>query len=459
MRLDVGQTQKQAFQILRPPLVAIASGLLTVSGILIAWSVSAKIPEIINGIGTLTPLDSVFSVIAPGDGSVLYPIHYDKGRYRYYPPSWGQKAFDYLAKPNTFDEDGLYQLIEDVINSINLYESERLPVDSANSGLRSEGDDYYLQFKANDVIAIVDNQATRLRLLGSLRTLTESVDLYKQVQQSQKQTLAYKDDTTLLQSKLLARLKPLVAQGAMTPSDFLREQINYGGSKAEQSSMLAQLKEVERQIAQNKVELKNALSDYLRSSVVFANDGGRIDHFVAPQWSEVQPGEEIMAITWNDRLKPNTIPVFVNPSAASLITLGNSTIATPSGFSIAEIGGIKGQVTSISNQPLSPAQLTKRLGSQGLAESVSMSGGYQISVKLEKDTSPEQISQGLLRNRGGYVWNNRSNPPVPPREGMLLNVQITTRRRTPLEMLIPALKEFVGLQEPNQFQKLQTGLK
>jgi hypothetical protein len=88
---------------------------------------------------------------------------------------------------------------------------------------------------------------------------------------------------------------------------------------------------------------------------------------------------------------------------------------------------------------------------------VASGGAYQVFVQLQRAVNTSASKDELRSNRGGYVWNNRSNPPVPPREGMLMQVQFTTRYRTPLEMLIPAVKEFMGLEEPARFRNLQAG--
>lgn len=456
MRIKVLPTHKQPLQILRPPLIAVSAGLISISGVLIAWSLTARIPEIVHGIGTLTPLDSIFSVMAPSGGAVLYPIERSRGRYRYRPPSWSQRAFEYLDEPGQIDDEQLYELIEEVVSSITVYDSERFPVDSANVGMAKEGDDYFLSFKLNDVIAVIDNQALRGRLLGSLMKLTTSIRLYEKGKSFQSSSVKYKSKTLPFQKEMLDIARRLEKKGYVSKQDVLDREISYGSAQSEQSNLISQLNDIERQITSNKADLKDALSDFLRSSVIFANAEGRVDHFAVPQWSEVQPGEEIMALSWDRRIKPDTIPVFVIPKSASLIRPGNRSISTPAGFSIAEIGGIKGMVTSIDNQPLTPAQLGRRIGSQGISQSIASSGGYQVNVKLQREA--EDNTATAESNRGGYAWNNRSNPPVPPREGMLLNVQITTRRRTPLEMLIPAVKEFMGIEEPSQFQKLQTGL-
>ncbi|QCH15360.1 hypothetical protein CB0101_10825 [Synechococcus sp. CB0101] len=435
----------------------VASGLVAVTAVLTGWAVLARIPETTTGLGTLTPIDSVFSISANGSGTVLYPIRWVKDQYRYSPPAWSKQAFDYLENPRSVSDEDLYRLIQSVLESITVYDTERFPVDSANRGLKRDGENYTLDFAANDVIVIIENSAARTKLQGALLALTESIELLQAVQSSQKESTEYGQATLDEQADLLKRLQKVYEQGAINREQFLQSKSSLSASKSNQASQISQLNKIKTEISQNKIELKNVFSDYLRSSVVFANDPGRVDALIAPQWSEVQPGAEVMTISWSQKLKPNTIPVFVDQRSASMISLGNQIIATPSGFSAAEVGGIKGRVSSIDAQPLSVAQLTKRLGSEGLASTVASGGAYQVFVQLQRVVNTSSSREEVGSNRGGYVWNNRSNPPVPPREGMLMQVQFTTRYRTPLEMLIPAVKEFMGLEEPARFRNLQAG--
>ena len=69
---------------------------------------------------------------------------------------------------------------------------------------------------------------------------------------------------------------------------------------------------------------------------------------------------------------------------------------------------------------------------------------------LSQLRSAYRSEYGSHGNRGGYQWNNRSRPPIPPREGFLLATQITTRYRTPLEMLLPSIREVLGLNAPDK---------
>jgi hypothetical protein len=109
-------------------------------------------------------------------------------------------------------------------------------------------------------------------------------------------------------------------------------------------------------------------------------------------------------------------------------------------------------------------EISNRLGSQAIAQLASQSGGYfQADMQLTREDmrklnqlrsayrNPKLANENLnSNNRSGYRWNNKSRPPISPREGFLLATQITTRYRTPLEMLLPTIRETFGINTPDK---------
>ena len=56
---------------------------------------------------------------------------------------------------------------------------------------------------------------------------------------------------------------------------------------------------------------------------------------------------------------------------------------------------------------------------------------------------------GNAMNTGGYRWSSNSSLPFPPTPGDTLDVEITTRQVAPIALVLPAIKEFLGLVPPN----------
>lgn len=446
-----GSSSSQAFRILKAPALLAAGALTVISTALGSWAVTAKIPVIVNGIGIMNAIDGLFSVDAPSAGEVIYPFSGEKGAIRFSPPDWSEEAYQYLYSNANLSDKDLYKLITKTIKSLNELESKRVQLDDFSSSLEDDSQ-YNISFKQGDIIAFVENSASKVRLIRSLFSLSNSIRLYQGLRIDQKDSLGMASDAALAQQGMLSSLEELVREGVYSKAEYLREQAQASSLRGQVTSSQASLNDAERQIEQNRAELRSAYADFLRDSAIFAKDQGYVSSFIAPQWSDVQPGQQLMILSWNQQVAPHTIPVFVNQLAASQITKGNDIISTPLGFSAAEVGGITGKIVNLSTTPLTANQLVRRLGSEGIATSVSSEGAvYQLNVKLARDKLDPLSTPN---NRGGYVWNNRSNPPVAPRQGMIMGVQIITRQRTPLEMLIPAVREWIGMDTPERFRLL-----
>jgi hypothetical protein len=230
------------------------------------------------------------------------------------------------------------------------------------------------------------------------------------------------------------------------------------------SELRSKIAEQERSITLQHKDLYRSLSAFLGRSLVFAKDDAEISQLLLNQNAEVAPGQILMTLNWQKEVAPDEVPVFLNQQAASQVAPGMSIIATPVGFSPSEIGGITGKIVSLDPYPVSPLDIANRLGSQGIAQLVSQSGGvFQADMQLTREDlrklnqlrsayrDPELAGQSSFNNnRAGYLWNNKSSPPISPREGFLLATQITTRYRTPLEMLLPVIRETLGLNTPDK---------
>ena len=77
------------------------------------------------------------------------------------------------------------------------------------------------------------------------------------------------------------------------------------------------------------------------------------------------------------------------------------------------------------------------------------------TAKNSKSKFPDSDHYKAKTQQGDMRWNNNSRPPRPPREGILFDVQITTREMSPLEMLLPNLSELAGLSIPQRFTDLE----
>ena len=120
-------------------------------------------------------------------------------------------------------------------------------------------------------------------------------------------------------------------------------------------------------------------------------------------------------------------------------------LATPVGFNRATYGGIRSEVATVAKIPSTYEDINARVGIRSLSEQIdqrTVAPGLVVLKLLKSDKKTQ-------RNTGGYKWSTTSNLPFEPRAGSKVDVDITTRRVSPISMVIPTFKKFLGLTTPN----------
>ena len=453
--------------ILTPP-IKVSS--LVLAGLCIGtalWGTLAQIPVRVNGLAVLISSEGVFQVTSPGAGRVIYPLIQDSdGDFRLVSLDWSRHAYEILFTAEEHSVKRVRELAEDIVNTNTDKVFPRFSKTSVSGGAGSGGSDT-IQVKRGQLIAIVDNPSLRAEIAANLSAIAVQEQTSKQLRQLLNETLRESSNYSLSKTAQLRRMKSVYEQGALSETDFLNGQADVQRSRQNISDIKSRIASLDKDISLQQQQLYRALSMFISRCFVFAKDNAEISQVLLNQNAEVVPGQILMTLNWAKEVAPDEIPVFLNQQAASQIAPGMKSISTPLGFSSSEIGGIVGQVTMLDPYPISPAEIANRLGSQGLAQLVAQSGGlFQADIRLTRDEiqrlnrlrsayRDEAVIQGSANNnnRAGYLWNNKSRPPISPREGFLLATQITTRYRTPLQMLLPAIHEVLGISAPDKLMK------
>ncbi|WP_114992285.1 hypothetical protein [Synechococcus sp. UW179A] len=451
--------------ILNSPTKVASSIFIGLAGFTAAWAFLAPIPVKVSGLGILAPVDGLFTYKSPSTGRVLLPFVYNEksGKIKYSVPEWSQKAYQFSSEGGKNNYKDSVVLTEQILDYLKVLQTTRMPTSHFSGGIESGGA-YTVKMQDGDVIAIIDKPAARQALRNNLLNLQQSINNFKNLLAINKESLELSRDVETAKTDMLDPLNNLVAEGFASRFELNRALADATSSRINVSTYTSKLQELQLEIKKNQANLVDALSEFIRDSVVFAFDEAYVQSFTTSQWDFVNVGSEIMTVSWSKVAEPSIVPVFVDQKAATEVDIGQEVILTPLGFSASEVGGIKGKIDSLEPIPFTTTTLSTRLNSQGLAKIVSPRGSvYQVNVRLlrqdldelrakasSKNTNYEKLLEASTDNTGGYVWNNRSNPPIAPREGFLLASQITTRTRTPIEMLIPAVKEITGLAAPNK---------
>ena len=94
-----------------------------------------------------------------------------------------------------------------------------------------------------------------------------------------------------------------------------------------------------------------------------------------------------------------------------------------------------GTVLDVSDFPVTPQGMTAALHNEQLVKLFSHDGApYAVAVSLQQDNS----------TASGYRWAVGQGPDIHLSSGTLVQAEITTRNRRPLDLVVPLFKKLTG---------------
>jgi len=128
--------------------------------------------------------------------------------------------------------------------------------------------------------------------------------------------------------------------------------------------------------------------------------------------------------------------IYIPAERGKNVKVGMPVRIEPSTVKREEFGTMVGTVVTISDYPMTPQGMAAVLHNDNLVTRFSKEGAaYAATVSLEPD--PETVS--------GYRWAVGQGPPTRLTSGTLTRAEITTRRQRPLDLVVPLLKKYTGL--------------
>lgn len=191
--------------------------------------------------------------------------------------------------------------------------------------------------------------------------------------------------------------------------------------------MQSRVTSLERELAGLRKELE------VEGNVVSPYSGEVIELRVAPG-SAVTAGEPMLSIQPDvDQLD---VLVYVPSAMAKQIRAGIEAQISPSTVRREEYGYLRGEVTSIADYPATPAALMRNFQNEPLVQSLTGSGPVtELHVRLLADAATPS----------GYRWSSPLGPRMKLSSGTFVSAQIVTRRQRPINLVIPSMKEMLGL--------------
>jgi len=127
--------------------------------------------------------------------------------------------------------------------------------------------------------------------------------------------------------------------------------------------------------------------------------------------------------------------LYLPADQAKEVTPGMDVKVSPSTVKPEEFGFIKGQVTYVSDFPVTPAELMRNFENEMLVKALT-NGGPVTELHIEMKKNPNTPS--------GYEWSSRKGPTVFISGGTLCTAQIVTRWQKPISLVFPVLRRTFG---------------
>jgi hypothetical protein len=458
---------------------------VSITGFGVLWACLARVPVQVNGLASISPEVQVSSAIARVDGVLAYQVS-GVGPNRLSP---AQRQRNQLLS-QYWGEDWDQQLSSSRLNALALaalapIEGQRLLMPESSEGKEnidnlgeSEANYQKLHFKANTIIARVDNAAAMQELDAIRITTLPKLQIDRSIVSDRTQRAGnFGTISNLLanqksqqrqelqeREELFQRLQTLWRKGYVSTAQLLQEQSVINGLRNQVlqidrerlnadfsgTDQRQQAEETRLSSLQSTNQLQAALVAYMDKVFTFSPSSGMyIVSRSIRNGMEVKPGDELFTYSVEKPILPQAVPVFVDAATSQQLAEGMQVLLTPKGISRAQYGGIVGEVVEVGKLPLPPEGIAAFAGGRTLAASIqqSVGGAYLVRVKLQQ--AEPAFCQQMLSLRC-YRWSTKRRPPFPVRLGTLADVQINVQYKRPIEFVMPALRQALGLVVENR---------
>ena len=226
-------------------------------------------------------------------------------------------------------------------------------------------------------------------------------------------------DLNLARRELLAVLRE---RDVLEASEERRENTDAARLREAEARLLA----AQRQVGELEV--------MTRAGRIGAPVSGRVIEIKAATGTLLGPGQSVLSIrTGSDELEAL---IYIPPTGGPQVEAGMEVLVSPITIRREEFGSIRGVVESLSPFPVSFEGIVAELQNRDLASTFSEQGPpYSGRVTLLRD--PETAS--------GFAWTSPRASEETLTSGTLATVEIRTQQQRPITMVIPAIREFLGV--------------
>lgn len=243
----------------------------------------------------------------------------------------------------------------------------------------------------------------------------------------------------------------LITRQTLLDSQLRKEQVNQEirSIRSELGQLSLQNLEGQKQLESELANARLQISDLVRQrgaleervllqSEVRSPYGGRVLEIRSGRaGSLVGLGSSLFTLEReNSADAPLEVIVFVSAFDGPAVKVGMDVQINPGNVKPEEHGFMLGRVRWVASYPASDQGIKELLQNDKLVGALSGSGP---PIKIVADLIPDKSTPS------GYRWSSRQGPNFELKSGTLAKVSITTETRHPIELVIPALRKFMGV--------------
>ncbi|MBM5815288.1 MAG: hypothetical protein FJ083_01465 [Cyanobacteria bacterium K_Offshore_surface_m2_239] len=476
------ENRPQPVQVLEAPLRTSLWIAIGIAALGVVWSNTARIPMQVEGLGVIVPPGGLSSLPARATGTIFYQVS---------PNSNKESPINIRVRKfwngDSLDEEAIAlqgeirnrKLSRSSVNKI-LSTITKITLSPKESGSAHEfypqnHEDIDTVFRRGTVLAIIDSPNDREVLASKLRQTTTSIRLRLKSEERLKTLLKNYISSYKLQSGQQEVVREQVAQqldwektleklakiGWVPRSLYLQASSQVLGlrsnlitANSQLISLLQSIQDSQQKLLQSDTDIKNdllalrvALFDYLNKAYLIAPTDLYVVNTSFRNQQTITTGSSAFLYTTSNPILPTYITTYFNAKQASQIFPGMKALVTPSGISRAQYGGIIASVERVDTSPSSLEEISAQTGIQEVGQLVntSQSVPFRVVVKLQKIHKDQTQACNSQTKEECYLWNSGEEPPFPTRLGNTVNVQVTTDTQTPIQLVIPVLRKFLGI--------------
>jgi HlyD family secretion protein len=409
-RLSSPDQLDMLLQVTRTPAWLGLGGLVMLVGAAILWGLFGTIPTNVQAEGILVSRGGVFDVFA-GAGGTVAEVAVKEG-----------DAVDLGQVVARIDQPELERQLENAraeLAEIQASHADLQAYTNKDIGLRTESL-VVQRAKLQDTIAFSQDRlkAVGEQIAGEEQLLERGLITKQSLLQTRQTYFSTKDQLDRARNDI----KQLDVQELSTRSQ----------SDQEVGRSQQRMRDTGRRIGLLEAQLE-------RSSTVKSPYRGSVVEIRVNRGDVLRPGLSVLSLRLAD------VPhaggaletlIYVRPTDGKSIVPGMEVQISPSTAQKEEFGYLVGRVTYVSEFPSTGQGMMRVLSNEELVKRLSGDGApFAIYADLEPD--PQAVS--------GYRWSSLKGREVKVASGTLCNVSVTTRKRRPISLVIPLLREYTGL--------------